>query len=89
VQNFKQTANFAKRAGASVPDWLGERFEGLDNDLPTRRLIAAAIAAEQVFDLLDRGVEQFHFYTMNRADLVYAVCHLLGVRAAPVEAAPI
>ena len=81
VQNFKQTANFARKAGASVPDWLGERFEGLDDDPPTRRLIAAAVAAEQVFDLLDRGVEQFHFYTMNRADLVYAVCHLLGVRA--------
>jgi methylenetetrahydrofolate reductase (NADPH) len=81
VQNFKQTANFAKKAGASVPDWLAERFEGLDDDPATRRLIAAAVAAEQVFDLLDRGVEQFHFYTMNRADLVYAVCHLLGVRA--------
>ncbi|MGO8740334.1 methylenetetrahydrofolate reductase [NAD(P)H] [Rhodoblastus sp.] len=81
VQNFKQTANFARRAGASVPDWLAERFEGLDDDPATRRLIAAAVAAEQVFDLLDRGVDQFHFYTMNRADLVYAVCHLLGVRA--------
>ena len=87
VQNFKQTANFAKRAGASVPDWLGERFAGLDDDPQTRRLIAAAVAAEQVFDLLDRGVEQFHFYTMNRADLVYAVCHLLGARAMePVKA---
>ncbi len=64
-----------------MPNWLAERFEGLDEDLQTRRLIAAAVAAEQVFDLLDRGVEQFHFYTMNRADLVYAVCHLLGVRA--------
>jgi methylenetetrahydrofolate reductase (NADPH) len=82
VQNFKQTANFARRAGASVPDWLAERFAGLDDDPQTRRLIAAAVAAEQVFDLLDRGVEQFHFYTMNRADLVYAVCHLLGLRAA-------
>ena len=81
VQNFKQTANFARKTGASVPDWLAERFEGLDDDPATRRLIAAAVAAEQVFDLLDRGVEQFHFYTMNRADLVYAVCHLLGVRA--------
>ena len=81
VQNFKQTANFARKAGASVPNWLGERFEGLDDDPATRRLIAAAVAAEQVFDLFDRGVEQFHFYTMNRADLVYAVCHLLGVRA--------
>ena len=81
VQNFKQTANFAQKAGASVPDWLAERFEGLDDDPATRRLIAAAVAAEQVFDLLDRGVEEFHFYTINRADLVYAVCHLLGVRA--------
>jgi methylenetetrahydrofolate reductase (NADPH) len=81
VQNFKQTASFAQKTGASVPNWLAERFEGLDDDLPTRRLIAAAIAAEQVFDLLDRSVDQFHFYTMNRADLVFAVCHLLGVRA--------
>ena len=88
VQNFKQTANFAKRAGASVPNWLGERFDGLDDDPQTRRLIAAAVAAEQVFDLLDRGVEQFHFYTMNRADLVYAVCHLLGARAMVEELAP-
>ena len=86
VQNFKQTASFAQKTGASVPSWLAERFEGLDDDLPTRRLIAAAIAAEQVFDLLDRGVDQFHFYTMNRADLVYAVCHLLGVRAKQGEA---
>ena len=89
VQNFKQTASFAKRAGASVPDWLGERFAGLDDDPQTRRLIAAAVAAEQVFDLLDRGVDQFHFYTMNRADLVYAVCHLLGARAMVEEPAAI
>jgi methylenetetrahydrofolate reductase (NADPH) len=89
VQNFKQTANFAKRAGASVPEWLGERFAGLDDDPQTRRLIAAAVAAEQVFDLLDRGVEKFHFYTMNRADLVYAVCHLLGAGARVGEPAPI
>jgi methylenetetrahydrofolate reductase (NADPH) len=81
VQNFKQTANFARKTGASVPNWLAERFEGLDDDPATRRLIAAAVAAEQVFDLLDRGVGHFHFYTMNRADLVFAVCHLLGVRA--------
>ena len=78
VQNFKQTANFAAKAGASVPDWLAARFEGLDNDVETRKLIAAAVAAEQVIDLVDRGVSEFHFYTMNRADLVYAICHLLG-----------
>jgi methylenetetrahydrofolate reductase (NADPH) len=80
VQNFKQTKNFAARTGASVPDWLAERFDGLDDDAATRKLIAAAVAAEQVLDLVDRGVTDFHFYTMNRADLVYAVCHLLGLR---------
>jgi methylenetetrahydrofolate reductase (NADPH) len=80
VQNFKQAKNFADRTGASVPSWLAERFEGLDDDLATRKLIAAAVAAEQVLDLVDRGVTDFHFYTMNRADLVYAICHLLGMR---------
>jgi methylenetetrahydrofolate reductase (NADPH) len=80
VQNFRQTASFARRCGASVPQWLADRFESLDEDPATRRLIAAAVAAEQVIDLLDRGVRDFHFYTMNRADLVYAICHLLGLR---------
>lgn len=80
VQNFKQTRVFAERCGATVPAWLAERFEGLDNDPATRKLIAAAVAAEQVIDLVDRGVRQFHFYTMNRADLVFAICHLLGLR---------
>jgi methylenetetrahydrofolate reductase (NADPH) len=80
VQNFKQTKSFAGRCGASVPAWLADRFDGLDNDPATRKLIAAAVAAEQVLDLVDRGVSDFHFYTMNRADLVYAVCHLLGLR---------
>ena len=87
VQNFKQAANFAARAGASVPAWLEHRFEGLDQDIDTRKLIAAAVAAEQVLDLVDRGVTEFHFYTMNRADLVYAVCHLLGLRPTAKEAA--
>ena len=87
VQNFKQTRNFAVRCGASVPDWLAERFEGLDDDPATRKLIAAAVAAEQVLDLVDQGVADFHFYTMNRADLVYAVCHLLGLRPQVREAA--
>jgi methylenetetrahydrofolate reductase (NADPH) len=80
VQNFKQTRAFAARCGTTVPDWLARRFEGLDEDATTRRLIAAAVAAEQVVDLVDRGVSDFHFYTMNRADLVYAICHLLGLR---------
>jgi methylenetetrahydrofolate reductase (NADPH) len=80
VQNFKPTSNMAKRAGASVPAWLVDRFEGLENDVTTRRLVAAAVCAEQVIDLIDRGVTHFHFYTMNRADLVYAICHLVGLR---------
>ena len=81
VQNFRQTANFAKKTGASLPQWLADRFDGLDEDPATRRLIAAAVVAEQVLDLVDRGVADFHFYTMNKADLVYAVCHLLGLRS--------
>jgi methylenetetrahydrofolate reductase (NADPH) len=81
VQNFKQMRVFAERCGTSVPTWLADRFTGLDADAATRRLIAAAVAAEQVMDLVDRGVTDFHFYTMNRADLVFAICHLLGVRA--------
>lgn len=81
VQNLKQTANFARRAGASVPQRLADRFEGLDDDPTTRRLIAAVVCAEQVIDLIDRGVTHLHFYTLNRADLVFAICHLIGLRA--------
>jgi len=80
VQNFKQAKNFAARCGTTVPAWLAERFDGLDDDPATRKLIAAAVAAEQVLDLVDQGVTDFHFYTMNRADLVFAICHLLGLR---------
>jgi methylenetetrahydrofolate reductase (NADPH) len=87
VQNFKQTRSFAARCGASVPAWLAGRFDGLDDDVATRKLIAAAVAAEQVLDLVERGVTDFHFYTMNRADLVYAICHLLGLRPVRQEAA--
>jgi methylenetetrahydrofolate reductase (NADPH) len=86
VQNFKQMKGFAGRCGTSVPRWLAERFDGLDDDVATRKLIAAAVAAEQVLDLVERGVTDFHFYTMNRADLVYAICHLLGLRPARKEA---
>lgn len=80
VLNFKQVANFAERCGTNVPQWLCRCFEGLEDDPNTRRLVAAAVAAEQVLDLVDRGISDFHFYTMNRADLVFAICHMLGVR---------
>jgi methylenetetrahydrofolate reductase (NADPH) len=82
IHNFKQIAVFAAKSGASVPDWLGHRFEGLDDDQETRHLVAAAVAAEQVLGLVDQGINEFHFYTLNRADLVYAICHLLGLRPA-------
>ena len=82
IHNFKQVAGFARKSGASVPDWLGHRFEGLDDDQETRHLVAAAVAAEQVLGLVDQGITEFHFYTLNRADLVYAICHLLGLRPA-------
>ncbi len=81
VQNFKQMSNVAARCGASVPSWLAEKFEGLDDDPDTRKLIAAAVAAGQVQKLNKHGVDNFHFYTMNRADLVFAISHLLGFRA--------
>jgi methylenetetrahydrofolate reductase (NADPH) len=84
VHNFTQVANFASRCGAHIPAWLAERFDGLANDPQTHMLIAAAVAAEQVLDLVERGVADFHFYTMNRADLVVAICHMIGIRA-PVE----
>ncbi len=81
VHNFAQVSKFAGFCGTSIPDWLATRFEGLDRDPQTRALVAAAVAADQVMDLVERGVQDFHFYTMNRAQLVYAICHLLGLRA--------
>jgi len=87
MHNFKQARNFVTRAGTTVPDWLAEKFDGLDNDVETRKLVAATIAAGQVQKLNKRGVDTFHFYTMNRADLVFAICHLLGIRPAGAQKA--
>jgi methylenetetrahydrofolate reductase (NADPH) len=70
-----------------VPAWLAERFEGLHNDPQTHALVASAVAAEQVLDLVERGVSDFHFYTMNRADLVFAICHMIGIRSHETEVA--
>ncbi len=87
IHNFRQVAGFAVRAGASVPAWLARRFEGLEDDPKTTHLVAAAVATEQAMDLVDEGIKTFHFYTLNRADLVYAICHLLGLR--PLKTAPL
>ena len=83
IHNFRQVAGFASKTGATMPAWLARRFEGLDDDPQTTQMVAVAVAHDQVMDLVDEGVKKFHFYTLNRADLVYAVCHLLGLR--PVQ----
>jgi methylenetetrahydrofolate reductase (NADPH) len=87
IHNFRQVAGFAARCGALVPAWLAERFSGLDEEPETHALIAAAVAAEQVLDLVERGIYDFHFYTLNRADLAFAICHMIGIRTsnAPAE----
>lgn len=87
ITRFPQMLRMAQRCGASVPDWLAHRFDGLDADPDTRRLVAAAVAIEQVQELQRHGVEEFHFYTLNRAELSYAICHTLGARPVLPQAA--
>ena len=80
IHNYKQVSSFGAKTGTTMPAWLSRRFEGLDHDPATTQLVAAAVAAEQVMDLVDQGIRHVHFYTLNRADLVYAICHLMGLR---------
>jgi methylenetetrahydrofolate reductase (NADPH) len=87
ITRFPQLLRFAERCGTAVPDWLHSRFDGLDDDAETRRMIAAHIAIEQVQRLRHHGVEDFHFYTLNRAELTYAICHAMGLRPQPVDQA--
>ncbi len=90
VTNFTQVVRFAGMCGAAVPAWLAHMFEGLEEDPGTRKLVAATVAAEQCRALQDSGITDFHFYTLNRADLTYAICHILGLRpplAAQAQAA--
>ncbi len=80
VTNFTQMAKFAKNTGATIPREFARMFDGLENDPETRKLVAATVAAEQCTQLERAGVTEFHFYTLNRADLTYALCHVLGLR---------
>ncbi len=82
VTNFASVQRFSAMCGASVPVWMGQLFEGLDEDAETRRMVAAVVAAEQVRLLQANGVDEFHFYTLNRPDLTYAIAHILGARPA-------
>jgi methylenetetrahydrofolate reductase (NADPH) len=82
VSNFAQAVKISSMCGTSVPDWLGHLFDGTDDDQEIRRMVATVVAAEQVRLLQANGVDEFHFYTLNRPDLTYAIAHILGVRAA-------
>ncbi len=86
ITRFPQMLRVAARCGASVPQWLHQRFDGLDDDPETRRMIAANVAIEQVQRLRQHGVHGFHFYTLNRSELTYAICHALGLRPRVAEA---
>jgi len=87
--NIKGVRRMAAKAGVRVPEWLNRLYEGLDDDPESRKLISAAVLTEQVEELLAEGFDQFHFYTLNQADLTYAACRLLGIQpqAIPTEAA--
>lgn len=80
ITRFPQLIRFANRCGTSIPMWMYEQFDGLDDDAQTRQLIAASVAIEQVRNLQSEGVDEFHFYTLNRSELTFAICHALGVR---------
>ena len=81
--NFTGVARMAGKAGASIPAWLARAYEGLEEDVETRRIVAAAVLADQVQGLRARGFGQFHFYTLNQANLTYAACRILGIRPSP------
>ena len=90
VTNFNGLKKMAAACQTTIPSWLGNLFEGLEDDAETRRLIACSVAAEMCAKLQEQGFEDFHFYTLNRADLVYAICRVLGIREttpAPAEVA--
>lgn len=80
IHNFQQVARFAESCGARIPDWLAKRFDGLEDDPETARLVAAGVAVEQITELLEGGINEFHFYTLNRAGLTAAICHSIGLK---------
>ena len=85
MTNFKSLKGFAGACGAAIPAWLASLFEGLDDKPQTRALVAASVASEMCRQLYAGGVRDFHFYTLNRAELTYAICHMLGIRGAEAQ----
>ncbi len=86
VSNFEGAVRFCGMCGADVPSWMHQLFEGIEDDPDSRKLVGATIAAEQCRRLQAAGINEFHFYTLNRADLTYAICHILGLRGKPSAA---
>lgn len=86
ITRFPQLERFANACGATVPDWLREWFDGIESDMPTTQMIAASVAISQVRKLQAEGISEFHFYTLNRSELAFAICHALGVRPVHVTA---
>lgn len=84
VSNFRQTQKMAAQCGTRLPGWMARLFEGLDDHPGTRQLVAATVTAELCRRLYEGGVRELHFYTLNRAELTYAICHMLGLRPAPL-----
>ena len=80
VTNCKKTMEFAKKMNCKVPKSLSDMFQGLDTDIETRKLVATTIVYDQCMKLISSGIKDFHFYTLNRADLSFAICHILGIR---------
>lgn len=87
VVNFSQIVNFSKGCGATIPSWMWRLYEGLDDDPETRRAVSATVVAQQCRTLLANGVDDFHFYTLNRPELTLACAHMLGLRQAPAQSA--
>ena len=88
VSSYSGLANMSQRIGVTLPGWLANLFDGLDEDPETRKLVAASVAAEMCARLAEEGFSDFHFYTLNRADLVYAICRVLGVRETSPKTEP-
>ncbi len=86
ITRFPQMERFAEMCGTTIPDELRRRFDGLEDDAETRQMIAASVAIEQVRQLESEGIRDFHFYTLNRSELTYAICHALGVRSGQAAA---
>ncbi|MCH2037650.1 MAG: methylenetetrahydrofolate reductase [NAD(P)H] [Rickettsiales bacterium] len=87
ITNYQQAVKFSKQCGVSIPEWIQKLFHGLDDDPVKRNLVSVIVAIEQCELLRNAGVDEFHFYTLNRAELTQAICHILGARSKDIRSA--